>query len=58
MNNTRYCFHACVVYRLLQVRGRLYELLIHCIPPEVIIKVIMFVCAGVYVCVYVCALYM
>lgn len=25
--------------RLLEVRGRLYELLTHCIPPDVIFKV-------------------
>lgn len=34
--NTKYC---CVLCRLLEVRGRLYELLTHCIPPEIIMKV-------------------
>uniref|UniRef100_A0A8D0H5F4 Replication factor C subunit 3 n=1 Tax=Sphenodon punctatus TaxID=8508 RepID=A0A8D0H5F4_SPHPU len=29
---------ACRVQQLLEVRGRLYELLTHCIPPEIIIK--------------------
>nr|XP_006820348.1 PREDICTED: replication factor C subunit 3-like [Saccoglossus kowalevskii] len=29
---------ACKVQQLLEVRGRLYELLTHCIPPEVIMK--------------------
>ena len=29
----------CVCHRLLEVRSRLYELLTHCIPPEIIIKV-------------------
>ena len=28
-----------VFHRLLEVRGRLYELLTHCIPPEIIMKV-------------------
>lgn len=28
-----------VFCRLLEVRGRLYELLTHCIPPEIIMKV-------------------
>ena len=46
--------YLCYIYRLLQVRGRMYELLIHCIPPEVIIKVIMYVYYGVCVCVCVC----
>lgn len=34
--------HALIIFysnRLLEVRGRLYELLTHCIPPEIIIKV-------------------
>ena len=45
----------CITNRLLQVRGRMYELLIHCIPPEVIIKVIiMIMCVCVYACVCVC----
>ena len=26
-------------FRLLEVRSRLYELLTHCIPPEIILKV-------------------
>ena len=46
--------YLCYIYRLLQVRGRMYELLIHCIPPEVIIKVIMYVYYGVCMCVCVC----
>ena len=29
-------------YRLLEVRSRLYELLTHCIPPDIIIKVSLF----------------
>lgn len=29
----------CPRSRLLEVRGRLYELLTHCIPPDVIMKV-------------------
>uniref|UniRef100_A0A673Y0W5 Replication factor C subunit 3 n=1 Tax=Salmo trutta TaxID=8032 RepID=A0A673Y0W5_SALTR len=29
---------ACRVQQLLEVRGRLYELLTHCIPPEIIMK--------------------
>ena len=33
---TKYYF---VLFRLLEVRGRLYELLTHCIPPEIIMKV-------------------
>ncbi|NXP70500.1 RFC3 factor, partial [Ramphastos sulfuratus] len=28
----------CLLNRLLEVRGRLYELLTHCIPPEIIMK--------------------
>lgn len=34
-----FCANACCG-RLLEIRGRLYELLTHCIPPDVIIKVI------------------
>ena len=30
---------SCLAARLLDVRGRVYELLTHCIPPDVIIKV-------------------
>ena len=29
----------CVFLRLLEIRSRLYELLTHCIPPDVILKV-------------------
>lgn len=35
--------------RLLEVRGRLYELLTHCIPPDVILKVRLCVCSCVCV---------
>uniref|UniRef100_A0A3Q0T6M0 Replication factor C (activator 1) 3 n=1 Tax=Amphilophus citrinellus TaxID=61819 RepID=A0A3Q0T6M0_AMPCI len=32
--------HFCLCSRLLEVRARLYELLTHCIPPEIIMKVL------------------
>lgn len=28
-----------LTFRLLEVRGRLYELLTHCIPPDIVMKV-------------------
>lgn len=31
--------HRVICFRLFQVRGKLYELLINCIPPEIILKV-------------------
>jgi len=37
------CRFLCLIYlRLFQVRGKLYDLLINCIPPEIILKVNMF----------------
>lgn len=33
------CHVLTVIFRLLAIRGKLYELLSHCIPPEVILKV-------------------
>ena len=44
----------CLGARLLDVRGRVYELLTHCIPPDVIIKVrVLMLCIGVNVSVIV-----
>ena len=45
---------SCLAARLLDVRGRVYELLTHCIPPDVIIKVrVLMLCVGVNVSVIV-----
>ena len=39
----------CLFPRLLEVRGRLYELLTHCIPADIIMKVRQFLTTKIYV---------
>ncbi|KAG5516311.1 hypothetical protein RHGRI_037129 [Rhododendron griersonianum] len=35
-------FETCHVQQLFQVRGKIYELLINCIPPEIVLKRLLF----------------
>ena len=44
----------CLFPRLLEVRGRLYELLTHCIPADIIMKVRQFLTTLEYL--YICTI--